>query len=397
MNYKFKVDIVYFWILLILQFPWLSFSTNSFDTQPWLLLSFFIYILLIKKRISINHYRLIILLLFLILFLLILNYSFHFDVVRKIVSLLILFSSFSIFIKIQEENYDINKPIIFGNLLYLIIAFIQFLSNPYVFNFIVNVRTSDLRGVTSLTPEPTFFGLVLLLYVVYYILKIHKKRKEKIFFILIVINILFIIFISKSFTALLGLMSFFGLYSLFKSKNLWYFFTKTIAFFSIVLIILFVLKSYNFGRISNISDRIISNPYELVRTDESVSIRLQHILTPFLINFDNFLLPINELDISEKRNNVINKYFNDIFLFIVETNKTNSYIGAYLLSLGFIFYLIVSYFLIKSFHNKTLSVFLSFLSILLLSIPPSMPFVGFILAMLIYKDKFNENMRLYDK
>ena len=152
-----------FFILAL--FPYVSFGTNSMDSQPHFIIfgiiSFFCFAFsgtVFKKSINLIIF-------FLIIFLTLLFFTSKFDFLffRGV-------SSYAGFIVtliasiIYFERYGIPlKTVVFANICYLIAAILQVLYGPHILSFLVDPNSfpDPSRGVISLTPEPTFFGIAL--------------------------------------------------------------------------------------------------------------------------------------------------------------------------------------------------------------------------------------------
>ncbi|MXC93545.1 hypothetical protein FQZ99_24965, partial [Escherichia coli] len=83
-------------------------------------------------------------------------------------------------------------------------AIIQAFVDVNFFDFLVDIRTSESRGVTSLTPEPTYYGIVcLLLLMVCLVSESFKNKERKYLSLFFVIQI---VFLAKSSMAILLLL-----------------------------------------------------------------------------------------------------------------------------------------------------------------------------------------------
>ncbi len=391
MNLQFSKYLIF---LFIVFFPFVSFGTNDLDTQPWIIIFAIIFFKdIISKKIYINILIYTALILLVIqLFGLFTYFGVAWFYLIRGISAYFIFAIVYIFQKknltnnfIRYENY-----IFIFNYIYLGVAVLQTVISPFLFNYLVNVRTSESRGVTSLTPEPTMFGIFLIFVCLIYSILYNESNKSKIKK-LVILNIIFIVFFAKSATASLYLLL---------AGIFWFIINiKAIVFFSLSLFSAFFYFFSNFltsflegSRISYIFNLLFTGEIlSLVSKDKSIQDRLLANLFPFKASFNNYFLPGGfylEKTLSPIDLNLYDVYFNKF--------HTGSIImslwGSLIAEQGFIFifiFIFFSLYLLKNFLliDKIIGkrVFFIYLNIVFLgftSFTISFPLLAFMLATL---------------
>lgn len=189
-----KLNSIDFLLLVVIFFPWLSFSTNSLDTQPWILFLFPFYLLLLflcNAKIRYNPDIVFFIVLIVssvcisVIFTLFAGNFSVFTLLRAFGGYFIFAFVFLFFYNFASKNpFKVYSVLHFFNFLWLLFSVIQVVFGKYALSFFVVVRTSEERGVTSLAPEPTFFGLVLLFFNFIYLIgkNYNMSRNDKLFF-----------------------------------------------------------------------------------------------------------------------------------------------------------------------------------------------------------------------
>lgn len=345
------------YLLLPLFFPWLGSAHNAFDTQPW----FAVYSVLciaVLKSIGTKNSALCLFLSLASILAVQLGLIIDSDapsVVRGIVCWICAFAVFTVF---ARSDFSLSGVFKAANIIYLAAAFIQLVAGADTFNWIVEVRTSALRGVTSLAPEPTFFGLVLVFFSCYFY-RVDKNR------FLVIVNIIALIFVAKSSSALLAL---------FAAAFVSMFFEKLkVALLCVCCVVLIMCLPvfFDLGRISDLYQGA-TNLEALISRDFSVKVRLADIVSGPLMVWENSLLPIGFSDISKFRVETMSQYFDGIFVYESTANKSNSYL-AFFLTTGGLFFLMLG--LGGLYYTKDRSLYLTALGIAVFSYPPAAAFI----------------------
>lgn len=289
LNFSKISTLLYLLFIVLVFFPWVSFRINSMDTQPWIFIfgSIFVWIF-IKYQKDLSLLLFFFLLPVMSQFIAILFGS-DFDLTLFLRG----FAAYSIFAYVyivQKNNLSLYpnfyKLIFIINLLYLFVGIIQLMISPLFFDWIVVGRTSESRGVSSLSPEPTAFGLFLLILSVIHLVSIDRYNKKKIYFILF-INVVCILFIAQSTTASLYLLL--AIIMLFFSRiNIM---AKFFISISGILGILYLML-YGNSRISVIFTAIIDGDFfNTFLSDESIFDRVMATIYPFVSFYENLFIP----------------------------------------------------------------------------------------------------------
>lgn len=373
MNYKVKnlrIGVVDYVLLLAIFFPWVSFSTNNLDTQPWILVLFPAYLFLyfvfkkeLKFRRDILYFS--VLILFSVFVAVFFNFNGgdinYYNLLRSLASYTIFIFSILFFYFFALKNADRLYSILYlFNFIWLLIGFIQFIFGKYIFSFLVVVRTSEERGVTSLAPEPTFFALVLLFFNLMYLVG-KKYNMNKMDSVVFYTNIIFIFFIAKS---SLGIVLVPLLFILMVFKKI----TFSLLFKVGILLAVTLVVMFQFmegSRVHTILSIIMSEGFiKLILLDASVLSRFLSIVYPFFVSIENLFLPGGF--------NGFNSFGSMSFLIggdlvtYQSSEKIMSYIGSIFFELGFlsisifffIFYLIYDKTLFSIFEFAVLNVIL---------------------------------------
>ena len=158
------------------------------------------------------------------------------------------------------------------------------------FNFIeflfFRFATSDTRGVTGLTPEPTFNASIGIFCLSIYLLNYYDKARNYI----LVLIFFWIVFLAQSSTIVLMSFPIVLLYFTFK------YFTKVILPLLVVGIIAFtVFNKKNDekvqSRLFTVLSVVVANPSTLLILDGSVNERISHIVIPIYASLKDFMIP----------------------------------------------------------------------------------------------------------
>jgi len=336
-------------------FPFVSFGTNSMDSQPhYIFLSIVSFILfatsggIFKKSIG-----LLLILTFILITLISMEENFGFIFLRGIGSYLGFFMTLIVSI-IYFERYGVPiKTIILANLVYLFAGLLQVFYGGLVLEFLVHSNTSSAvlkDGVMSLTSEHTFFGIVLYFFswILLVIYDYNPPNKVK---VLIVINILSIFILAKSTMVILYLvvssiaylLRYWNkkallkkvLFALLIIVSAFYFFTE------IVTLSRFSNLVYAGGKVSDVGMFVkITN---VVASDASINDRLLNVVFPYYGFVRNFGFP-GGLNSYSNMSYILIEHFNGYFWSGIGSNKILSFTGAFIYELGALTIFIFFYF-----------------------------------------------------
>ena len=379
-------------------FPYISFVYTGTDIQPYsLVVNMAIFIILIfyhkiKKLNKVN----------LLLFIpVILSITLIFFSENKFSGFRSLYGYLNLAVSLIVYSYIIaHKEKLFLKFLTLsvytwtIVAIIQtFFLRSFLFFLLPRnseaISIGESRGVNSLAPEPTFYGLVTLFMILVIILIPSERLKSKNY--LLILLILSIILLSKSSMTILFLFLFLFLFLLihfFSLKN----FLMLVSFLSLtVILITYIDFSFLADiRVYKLFQIAIENPLEVATIDASMNDRVSAIYFSLKGFFTSWLLPHSYGAYSEFLKSEVPH--SDYFWYVTINDRIKSYYGSIFFELGafgMIIFISISYYLYKyySYSKKMfLLFFLFFNSILFSAIPLSLPLVPLYLATLhIYK------------
>ncbi len=388
LNLLIKSKIQYLLGMLMIFFsfiPWVHFGLNSRDSQPWPVLFASLFIIFSPQ---INFKREYLLLAFVPFsaFVVWLNYSnqiLDFIALRAILSYLSFTLCLAGFL-IYFNNYKFPwKLLIFINFLYLFFAFAQIFF-PDITSGFVQVRGigESGRGVTSLTPEPTFFGIFLYLISFIFLAKSNFKPSRNLSFLLI-LNLLSIVFLSRSSTVLVFLIVSI-IFVCLPRLGFRQIIFSTFYLFIIFLLGFLILKD---SRAFLLSSQLYEfGLLELVYLDESINDRVANVIYPIHGAYINNFLPGGFHSFSMMHAD-LNVFYNGFFHFGSGSTSIMSFIGVFIYELGFIGIVILGFIFFKIQDGTFLRFMDTFLIFIILnsSVPPSFPLVPFIIAIYIFK------------
>ena len=316
-------------------FPWVSFSLNEMDMQPWAMIVGLIYIFFIGKlRVSPNYVLSFTIMLAGLTCAIYLSYNLGFLTFRALYGFFGFFMFYSIFLHIFTKYRSvrflqvINYIWIGGGILELM--------NPGIMEIFGKVRTSVDRGATSFAPEPSFFAANLIFLPILIVILTNYNWRENRY--LLILNLLTLLFICRSAIGLSYIMVLFCVwlgYHLirFKPSKL----GVRILFLSIISVsFLFssVYVSSDGTRITALLKRLVTDgPILLFKLDASMNERLAHIVFPIYGSVKDFFVPHGVDTFSETRI-MLEPHFNDFFWYSMNTDKIMSWYGDWLYTLG---------------------------------------------------------------
>jgi hypothetical protein len=333
---------IYSVFIFFVLFPYVSFFKTGTDLQPWGMLIALMLMTTFKVKFSKIDFLLGVIAVFsCVLFFL---SDMDFIAMRSVSGYVGLFLiSYTTFRVLKSQILDIEKIIKISAVTWLAVGLIQILFDKSFLSFLLpDFRTSNDRGVVGLAPEPSFFGVILIFFILYIShTKISNQNRY------LALCIAGVVFLSQSSMAILILIIFFLLLSLIY-----------INFFYVVCILLTisflpVLASTieSESRVIYLLSTIASDPLLLLSLDASVNDRLFHILFSLKGAFENFLVPNGFSRWISYAENQVNIYSNIV---IVESfslwGRIMSGYGAVFFELG-IFAIIIPLLLTKLYWD----------------------------------------------
>jgi hypothetical protein len=371
-------------------FPWVGMP--YMDTQPFSFISACFYLLSeifsSKGRFAIPFYILFIIISFIlgVIYSLFLAEMFDFLAIRGIVMYIgipIFLLAYATFI----NKYGFPKHLFYKiNCIWIGAAFLQLQFSTEIYSSFVSIRTTEDRGLTSLAPEPTFFGIYLF-FSSWVMLEIENYKLSKRAMVLFVLNILSILFLAKS--SMVILFCLLAVNFTFLSQMMWLGVRGALYSFFIIAIVsfLFYFLAVNYladSRLYYIFSIILNNPFLLFEIDASSNARLSSIVLPLHSFFDNYFWPHGFYAYPSVAERVAS-FYDDFFFYEYDKAKIESWIGALLFELGIFGLVGLIYMIIKIMNGERNRILKSLFLLLILfsAIPTGFPLIYLLIAILI--------------
>ena len=272
--------------LFFLFFPYITLFESPWSLQPY---AFFVSIVLLFffKHYKINYNILILLIVaFFSILISVLSLSNFINSLRSIANYISLPIIIWALYKIKLTSNNVQPFVKTTAYIYIIVGLIQLFIYPGFLTFLVphQGNTENLllsgRGVSSLTPEPSYFGFLMLLY--FFIALLYKDK------FLIFLSSASILLLAQSFSAIICLII--TILLILSLKNIKYFLITIILFVALFLLILNITVDNTRSFI--IMQNIITNGFSTtIENDASATGRLYHITYPIVTSFSNFFIP----------------------------------------------------------------------------------------------------------
>ena len=285
-----------------------------------------------------------------------------------------------------------NSIFIFVNILWLLFGILELLS-PETASIFSTARTTEGRGVTSLAPEATFFGIYLFFSSWLIIVGNNYKLSKKLTF-LIFLNLISIFILAKSsmvvlYLAIAGMIFFAYAYlRLIWNKKM----IKQTLYAAIFLFVgISILSQAQDGsRFIELYNQISQDVgiFVIFSIDGSLNHRLEHLVYSVHGSLNNFLIPAG-FDAFSQAKDVMDSTYNYFFWSGIPSNKIMSWNGDWMYQLGIFGLIFVGFLIYKSSDGSRLRNTEIFLLIILLfsAIPLAFPLISMLLALYTYQFK----------
>ena len=350
--------------------------------QPYALMVSLVILLLFKKEFTPSHVY--IALVFLLSIFVFMISGFSFTSLRSLFNYASLFFvSYAAYNVLKTERLNFEIYLKSSIIIWFVVGLIQSVYDRNFLNFIISgSRTTGDRGVTGLAPEPTFYGIVFIFFLLFLL---HTNFKNRKFFI--TACIIGVLLLAKSSMALLflAIMLFFYLLTHASVKY---------ALLTIILVLIapFIIIDLMPGtRLSFLLSKIYEDPSSLVLVDASINDRFFHIFFALKGFFENFMFPNGFLSWNSYASNQLAQYSD---LVIIECfslgGRIMSGYGAAFFELGIFAALIpfALFSLLLSLYRNNLKKFFFFLlsvnTIMFSAIPIGFSLFAFYLGFLAY-------------
>lgn len=282
------------------------------------------------------------------------------------------------------------RLLVISNLIWLLVGIIHVYYPDFLTQFVPS-RTSFERGVTSLAPEPSFFGIYLFFSSWLILLGVDYQPGKRLKGLLIA-NIMAIFVLAQSAMVVIYLvlatgafiLSYINLNRVFRLKN--------IGIFVLILVSSYlVYTNFVVGTRMNavIGSLLNENTWRVLQTDVSINTRLSGMVLPVHGFFYNYGMPGGFHSYSQVAQEFIGFYGN-LFFMGVGSNKLMSWNGPFFYELGIFavaIWGIIFYELGNGSKRRRLELLLLF-TILFSAVPLAFPLVPIILSLLYFKNKF---------
>lgn len=286
--------------LLILSsfFPFIQIIPIGTDSQPYaLMISMIIFPFYFNRKINLSLFSLLIIAVFSIIILFISNIDF--GSIRSLINYISLFIISYVTYKSLKFTNGLNYKI-FKNIVYtwFTIGTIQtFIYSNFLSFLLPRGNSEDTiesgRGVVCLAPEPTFYGIICVLFIMLGYLNFKNTEGVKKLYTLLVIQIFIYARSSLVIMIIFACLFIYAFVSFITKKK------NKIKIIFTILFLLFILFSIvdNFSeqisgiRIGKILTLMLENPDKLILLDDSINERFVHLFFPLYGLIENWGLP----------------------------------------------------------------------------------------------------------
>lgn len=279
---RFLRKFLYTTFLFFVFFPYISFVNIGTDMQPYGAILAVILFFTFEKRFTAPQLCILYVFIF-STFILFLN-SIDFTALRSYFNYFSLFFlSYATFNVLKTERINFDLFLKRSILVWFFIGLVQTMYDKSFMTFLVSgSRTTENRGVTSLAPEPTFYGIVLVFFIIF-LMHLETPRKKTYLFICV----FGVLVLAKSSMAVLflAIIMFFYIITHVKLK---YIFMSLAAIF---IFPIFIGKFMSGTRLADLLFKVVDNPKSLVLVDASINDRFFHVFFSLKGFYDNNFLP----------------------------------------------------------------------------------------------------------
>jgi len=248
-----------------------------------------------------------------------------------------------------------------------------------------NSRTTAERGVTGLATEPTYYGVVMLFYILFF--RVVRPRFERMYIFLASLAILVF---AKSAMAALFLISYFFVLSFF--GRYW---SIRFGYIGMIFSLPFLFRFLPDSRMKNLLSSLIDNPVDVLLVDASVNDRFFHVFLSLKGFFVNFGLPHGFSSFAGFAENQLSIYSGIIISeWFSLSGRIMSGLGSALFELGFfgLLYLFIPIYVLYPLCRNGVGFFMSitflFFVILISAMPLGFSLFPLFLAVVNYETKY---------
>ena len=258
------------------------------------------------------------------------------------------FISYRVLIRLNGIPYKLYRAPVY---IWFVVGLIQISVYPSFLSFLFLRGNSGAtlesgRGVVCLTPEPTFYGIMCLLFIMIGYLNFNHIKEQKWLYILLWIQLL--IFSRSSTCVFLLAFSFFlfGLYLICVSANVKLIFSMLLVVTIGYFVVPIILDNFTNFRVGILLVKFWENPIDFVILDESINDRFNHVFFPLYGFVTNYGMPHGFDTFGNFMNECLNiMKFQDLFSKTAMSGgyggRIMSAIGGALFELGIFAFLII--------------------------------------------------------
>lgn len=370
-------------------FPFSTIVSFGTDIQPWnvILLVTMAIIFFFRDRFNNINPNLFILFIpmFLALILITISTNNLFAYTRSLLGYITIALSPIVYFYIISINFNrFVKILKISTYIWLSVALIQYFIDVSFFETILNrISTTESRGITSLSPEPTFYGIIGIFFILIFLTINDKQKKWYIF-----LWICQIFLLAQSSMAILFIIIF-TFYLIVFRINMKIFFYLMLLIISLFFVLFFINLSNDLNiRVVTLITLFWDVGFDIANIDGSVNDRLSAIYFSILGTINNGFLPNGMGNYTSYLHEELLKY--GYFWYVGITDRIMSYYGSALFELGIIgalIPLVYSKIIIRAFagRKRDMLLYLMFLNtILFTTIQLSLSLIGMYIAVLLY-------------
>lgn len=380
-----KIFQAYLFFSLIVVY--ISFNLNSYDSQPWYILAgiivFTVYFISRKFKIEpVFIWGLILPVFSFIIGLVWIDVN-NFNFYRSVAGYLGFYFVFvtAYHLLMSGRVSQVFNLLVLANIVWLSFSIYQLAFGVYSIDFMLHIRSHETRGVTSIAPEPSQFGMVLL-FLQLSMLAIAARCEEKkhVALFVFILNFLFILFVAKSSMALA-----------YEILLIILLISRLRLIFALMILLSGVLVFFLMGSFLSESDRIVKvvthvydDPMFVLSHDASINWRVANLYYSVL----GFLENVIPQGYSNFEGYVANaKAGSSLFWYGTPKNEIMSGLGGLFFELGLIGFLFWLYFSILFYRNLSMYLFLLYLISVFASFASvtfSFPFMAVVFGIFLY-------------
>lgn len=317
------------------------------------------------------------------------------DVARAIASygtLLVVFLAFYNYLR--RYGFPL-KILLFSCASWIVFAFVE-IFNPHLKSLLAAYRTSEGRGLTSLSPEPTYFAIFMIFLA--WLILVGTNYRPKIISKLMVLGCVISVFVlAQSAMAILYIVSAFAIYSVYVILKLFLTFrgriwqvSTIVLTFAISVGAIYAVADYGGeSRASRLMNNIINHGIvEVIYVDASVARRLEDAILSIHAAINNKLMP-GGLDTYETQKEFARPFWQEYLWSPSTGNKIMSWSGAIIYELGLFGFLAYILFLWGAFRKGSASLgeVAVFMVFAVGAIPVAFPLIPMLLALWFFQGR----------